>query len=115
LCGRNLRDYRLEAREEQRGDVEFASIEHLQHLVRDFIGLDETKLLHFAEGDVVDDIVLERTTQNVVALAADGQDLDRLALGKKLLGVIAGHTDDRGVEAPCQTALAGGDDQEVNL
>lgn len=70
--------------------------------MRDFVRLDETKLLHFAEGDVVDDIVLDRAAQNVVALAADGQDLDRLALGKKLLGVIAGQTDDRGVEAPAR-------------
>ena len=80
-----------------------------------FIGLDETKLLDFAEGHVVDDVVLERTAKHVVALAADGQDLDRLALCNQLQCMLACQTDDRGVEAPRQTTLAGRNDQEMNL
>src|SRR5690606_20792299 len=54
-----LRDHRLEPREEQGRHVELAGVEELQHLVRNLVRLDETKLLHFAKRYVVDDVVLE--------------------------------------------------------
>ncbi|MNL46936.1 hypothetical protein D3C87_1696880 [compost metagenome] len=63
----------------------------------------------------MNDVVLERTTQNVVALAADRQDLDCLALRDELQGMIARQTNDRGVETAGKAALAGGNDQEMNL
>ena len=51
----------------------------------------------------------------VVALLADAEDLDRLALGRERVGALAREADDRGVEAAAQAALAGADDQQMRL
>src|SRR5438552_2629870 len=48
LRGRDLRDHGLEARIEQRADVEFAGVETGDHLVGDFLGIDEAELAHRA-------------------------------------------------------------------
>ena len=53
--------------------------------------------------------------QLLAALLADGEDLDRLALGEKPQDVRPGETDDRGIEAAAEAALGGGDDQQMHL
>ncbi len=72
-------------------------------------------MLHFAEGYVIDDVVLERPAQDVIALAADRQDLHRLAFPDQLQSMIAGKADDGRVEATCKTTLTSCNDEKVNL
>jgi hypothetical protein len=62
----------------------------------------------------LDDLLGELATQDVVALLADADDLDRLALGHEPVGMVAGQTRDGGVERAAQTALGGAHDQQVN-
>ena len=50
----------------------------------------------------------------VVALAADAEDLDLLAVGDQRVGVLAGEPHDRGVERAAQAALGGADEQEMD-
>src|SRR5450756_426410 len=63
LRGRDLRDHGFEARIEQRADVELAGIETRDHLLGDIFGVDEAKLAHRAQLDVLDDLFLEGATQ----------------------------------------------------
>src|SRR5262249_58870361 len=79
LGGRELRDHRLEAREEQRADVEGAVLEQPQNLVADLLGMLERKRAH-AQFEVLDDLPLVLPAQLLVALAADAEELDLLAL-----------------------------------
>ncbi len=59
ICGRDdalrrrdLRDHRLEPREEQRRDVELAvALKRRQHVLRDRLGIDEADLLEVAQID----------------------------------------------------------------
>src|SRR5690606_11979575 len=95
--------------------VEFTNLEHLQYLVGDLLGLHEADLLDFAEIEGIDDIVRILAAQDVVALAAHGQDLDRLALADELGGMLAGEAGDRRVEPTGQATLASGDDQQMHL
>ena len=53
--------------------------------------------------------------EDVVALAADGQDLDRLALAQQPHGMLARKAGDRGVEAAGKAALAGRNDEQMDL
>src|SRR5690606_5110600 len=103
------------AREEQRRHVEFALVEQGENLLRHLVRIGEAQLLDLAESDIVDDIVRERTAQDIIALASDGQDFHRLALGEELQRVLAGKPDDRRVEAAGETTLTGRDDQQMNL
>src|ERR1700733_3185875 len=79
LRGRNLRDHRLEARIEQRADVELAGLEPRDHLVRDVPGVDEAELTNRAQLDIFDDLLLEVAAQLLESLAADAEELDLFA------------------------------------
>ena len=88
--GRLLRDDRLELGEVDRGDIELAGLEHGQHLAGDVLGVREGQLLDALEVDAVDDLLAEIAPQVVVALAADGHDLDRLAVLQQAQRIRAG-------------------------
>ena len=64
---------------------------------------------------MIDDVAAVKPLQNVVALLADGEDLDRLALGEQLVGMLAGELGDLRIEAAAQTALGAADDEEMRL
>jgi hypothetical protein len=53
--------------------------------------------------------------QDIVALAANGQDLDRLALRNELGGMVTRQARDGGIEATGQAAFTGGDHQQMHL
>src|SRR4051794_501579 len=114
LRRRDLGDDRLEARVEQRRDVELAVLEPLEDLPRHHVGVLEAELARAAQVDEVDDAVRELPPQDVVAFLADADDLDVLAVGQKPVGVVAGKARDRRVEGAAQPALGGADDEEMH-
>src|SRR5690606_1332655 len=77
---RNLRDDRLELGIEQRAHVELALSEQLDDLPADLVGVGKADTLDFAQIDTVDDPRGEFAPQDIEALLADADDLDRLAL-----------------------------------
>ena len=111
----NLRDHRLELRVEQRADVELAGVETRQHLLGDVLGVDEAELTNAAQIEMLDDLLLEQAAELLVALAADAEEFHFLALRDQRLGALARQAHDRGVESAGQAALAGADQQQVNL
>src|SRR5580692_1534113 len=115
LRGRNLRDHRLEARIEQRADVELAGLETRDHLVGDILGIDETELAHRAQIEVFDDLLVEQAAELLVTLAADAEELDLFALVHQRQRALAGEPHDRRVEGAGQAALAGADQQQMHL
>src|SRR6185312_10261986 len=76
VCGRDLGDHRLEARIEQRADVEFPGLEPRNHFLRDILGVAEAELTDRTQLDVLDDLLLEGTAELLVSLAADAEELD---------------------------------------
>ena len=81
----------------------------------DVVGIDEAELTHRTQFEMTDDLLVEVTAQLLVALAADAEELDRLALVHQRQCALARETDDRGIESAGQAALAGADQQQVNL
>ena len=84
-------------------------------MLGDLAGDGEGDLLVPAQVDPVDDAAAEIAAQVVGALAADGEDLDGLALAAQADGVGAGELGDVGVEAAAQAALGGHDDEQMHL
>ena len=64
---------------------------------------------------MLDDLLLEGAAQLLVALAADAEEFDLLALGHQRQRALAGETHDRGIEGAGQAALAGADQQQMHL
>ena len=77
--------------------------------------LTKAELAHTAQIDMLDDLLLEGAAKLLVTLAADAEEFDFLALGDQRLGVLAGKAHDRGVEGAAQAALAGTDQQQMDL
>ena len=73
----------MEAGEEQRGHVEGALGEQLQHLVGDLLGMLERELPHAPEVDHLDDERRVEPLQLIEALLADAEDLHLLAVGQQ--------------------------------
>src|SRR5687768_8120586 len=115
LCGRDLRDHRLEARIEQRADIEFAGIETRDDLLGDVLGVDEAELADRAQLDVIDDLLLEGTAQLLEAFAADAEEFHLFALVHQSQRALAGEPHDRRVEGAGQAALAGADQEQMHL
>ena len=115
LGGRDLRDHGLEARIEQRADVELTGVEPRQHLLGDVLGVDEAELTHAAQVEMLDDLLVELAAELLVALAADAEEFHFLALVHQGQSALAGEAHDRRVEGARQAALAGADQQQVNL
>ena len=84
-------------------------------LLGDVVGVGEAELLDALEVDAVDDLPAEVAAQAVGALAADADDLDRLAVAQQPLRVGARQPGDVGVEAAAQAALGRHDDQQMHL
>src|SRR6185437_6317827 len=80
LGGRDLRNHRLEAREEQRADIELVIVEARHDLVGDHLRLRETYLLDAAQFDDLDYLLLINPAKLVGALTTDTKDFDVLAL-----------------------------------
>src|SRR6185437_4723532 len=112
LRGRDLRDHRLEARIEQRADVEFAGLETSNHLLRDILRVGEAELTDRTQLDILDDLLLEGPAELLKSLAADTEELDLLALVHQRQRALAGKAHDRGIERPRQAAFAGADQQQ---
>src|SRR5665213_3289505 len=115
LRSRNLRDHRLEARIEQRADIELAGLEASDDLVRNVLGVDEAELANRAQLDVFDDLLFEVAAQLLKTLAADAEELDLFALVDQRQRALAGQPHDRGIERAGQAALAGADQQQMHL
>ena len=64
---------------------------------------------------MLDDLLLVVAAELLVALAADAEELDRLAVGDQRIGLLARKSHDRRVERPAQAALGGADEQQVHL
>ncbi len=64
---------------------------------------------------MLDDLLVEGAAELLVALAADAEEFDLLALGHQRLRAFARQTHDRGIEGAGQAALAGADQQQMNL
>src|SRR5437879_355829 len=71
LRGRDLRDHRLEARVEQRADVELARVEHPDDRLGHVVGVFIAKHADRAQLGMADDLLFEIAAQLLVALAAD--------------------------------------------
>src|SRR5262245_163321 len=95
-----LRDDRLEFREVQRGDIEFAGFKHAQDFLGDTGGHLEADLLQPAQIDAVDDLASIGAAQIVGALASNGKNFDGLAGGQQALGVLSRQLGNVGVEPP---------------
>jgi hypothetical protein len=97
------------------GDVELAGFEHLHqtrgHLLR--IGEAETRATEVRDG--LDDQAAVVAAQLIAALAADAQDLDRLAFSQQRANGPPRFARDRAVEAAAQAAVAGSNDHEMSL
>ena len=89
---RNLRNDGAEAREEQGADVEFTRLEHRDDALADRVGVLVAQSLHGSKIDDIDDLAAELTPQDVGALLADAEDLDRLALPNEPNRVVTGET-----------------------
>src|SRR5262249_48683497 len=113
LCGRGLRDHRLEAREEQRADVELARLEQGNDFLPDTAGMLEFELAHGAQIDGLDDTIFELAFELIEALAADAEELDVLAFRQQRIGALSREANDRRVERAAQPALAGTNEQKV--
>ena len=100
---------------EQRADVELAGVETGQHLLGDVLGVDEAELANAAQIEVLDDLLVEQAAELLIALAADAEEFHFLALRHQRLRALAREAHDRGVESAGQAALAGADQQQVNL
>ena len=77
--------------------------------------MDEAELLGLAQIDALDDQRGEVAAQDVVALLADADDLDRLAGGEKLADMVARKPRDLAVEAAAQAALRRADDEQMHV
>src|SRR5262245_56918840 len=114
LRGRDLRDDRPETREEQGADVERALLVEPHDLVADPFGILEGERADRAQLDVLDDLLLVEAAQLLVALAADAEELDLLALGHQRVGALACEPHDRRVERAAQAALGGADQEQMH-
>ncbi len=70
---------------------------------------------HAAQIDLIDDRLFMGAPELVVALLADAENLDRLALLRERVGAIARQAHDRSVESAAKPALAGADHEQVRL
>src|SRR5262245_59437795 len=102
LRGRDLRDDGLEAREEQGADVERTLLVESHDLVADPLGILEGERAHRAQLDVLDDLSVVEAAQLLVALAADAEELDLLALGHQRVGALA-RSEERRVGKECRS------------
>src|SRR4051812_20690340 len=105
---------RAEAIEDHGGDVEFAGLEQLGDARRYLARVGERQARPAELGDGVDDQRSEVAAELVTALAADAQDLDRLALGQQRADQTARLANDGAVEGAAQAAIRGGDDHELD-
>src|SRR5580704_10336582 len=115
LRRRDLLDDRTEARIEKRRYIELAVAEALDRLIGDALRIAEADLLHAAQIDHLENILLEQSLEDVVTLLADADEFDALAFADERIGAIAREARDRGIERAAQSTLGRADDQEMAL
>ena len=115
LRRRHLADHRLEARIVERGDVECALLEHREHAVGHLLRLAKAICFTWRKSMRSTISVGIVAAQDVVALAADDEDLDRLAFGQQPPRILARQPRDRAVEGAGKAALAGADDEQMHV
>src|SRR5215469_15186060 len=86
LRSRDLRDHGLEARKEQGANVEGAIGKEAQDTVGDLFGICEVDGAHRAQLDMLDDHALILALELLVALTADAEEFDLLALRDERVG-----------------------------
>ena len=114
LRGRDLRDHRTEARVEQRADFEFEIVETRDDLFRDHLGVLETQRPCRAQVDHFDDLFLVKSLELIVALAADAEELDLLAVLHQRVGALAGEPHDGGIERAAKAAFGRADQKQMH-
>ncbi len=78
-------------------------------------GVLETQRARRAKIDHFDDLRGVEPAQLIVALAADAEELDLLALGHQRIRALAREPHDRGVERAAQAALGGADQKQMHV
>ena len=91
------------------------SAKRAEHLLGHLLGMLEGELPHAAELDRVDDQRSVIALELVEALLADAEDLHLLAVGEQAIDVLAREPHDGRVEGAAKPALAGADDEEMDL
>src|SRR5690606_14981323 len=112
---RDLGDHRLELAVEEGDLVGLARLELFGQQFGDRLGRVQAHRLVLAQFEGLDDLVAEQAGQLVARLAADGHDLDRLAVGDQAVDVVPRGADDVGREPARQTLVGRGDDDQVLL
>src|SRR5262249_28741379 len=115
LGGRYLRNDRFEAREKQRADVECALVVERDHPLRYVLRVHEGDLANGPQLNRLDDLFFERPFDLVVTFAANAEKLHLFALCDQRRRALARKPHDRRVERAAQAALAGADEQEMDL
>src|SRR5688572_2525890 len=100
----DLRHRRLELVVNDGADVELAMLEHVANALCNLIGGLELQLRLAHAFQAGDDFLRKLATQLIAPLAADAQDLDRLAVALQVACDLARLAYDRGVEAAAQAA-----------
>src|SRR5690348_1032277 len=111
---RDLSDDRLEAREEQRADVEGPFLVELDDLLSDLVGVFEMDLSNGAQIDRLDDVLLELPPELLETFTADTEEFHHLALVDESERPFARKPHDGGVERAAQAALSGAHEEEVH-
>src|SRR5690606_30837141 len=96
-------------------DIECALLEKCDDLFGNGIGVLELQIAHTTQIDVLDNLLLETAAKQLVALAADAENLDLFAFAQKRVRLVAGQADNGGIERAAQAALPGADDQKMHL
>ncbi len=81
----------------------------------DLVGMHESKLFDFTQIDMVDDQRGKFTTQNVCALFANGENLDRLAFSEELTSMITRKTRNLAVETAAKATFCSRDDEQMHV
>src|SRR6185437_16817265 len=90
-------------------------VEQRDDLFGNHLALLETHLLHAAQFDGFDNLLGELAAQLVIALAADAEELDLLALTGQCVRLFARETYDGRVERTAKAAFRGADHQQMHL
>src|SRR6185312_740183 len=113
LLGDDLVDRRAEAIEDDRADVELAGLEERQQPVGDRLRLVESEARPAEIGAALDDEPGIVAAECVAPLAADGEDLHRLAGALQLADGAPRLTQDRSIEAAGKAAIGGRHQQQM--
>src|SRR5205823_5501996 len=93
--GRRLRDHRFEPGKENRANVKLALVEQCEDLGGDHLRMGKAQYTSLPQIDDIDDQTAVIPPQDVETFLADAENLDRLALCREAVGMLARELDDR--------------------